>query len=104
MASAKIWQGVFNRPAIYSEAAALTEDLYIFTGELDVQTRPQEALLMKTTCELLKKQNCEVQLVPGLGHAMSQPKGPRRHRLLDISLGPVDESFKVLLDSLASKL
>lgn len=104
LTKAKIWQGVFFREPIYAEAASLSEDLYVFTGDLDIQTRPEEALKMKNQCEKVQKSNCEVHLVPGLGHAMSQPKGPRKHKLLDSTLGGVDESFKSLLHSTALKL
>jgi hypothetical protein len=40
----------------------------------------------------------------GLGHGMSQPKSPRKQKLLDATLGPVDESFINLLSRTASKL
>ena len=38
------------------------------------------------------------------GHGMSQPKGLRKQKLLDMTLGPVDESFLKLLDKTASQL
>jgi hypothetical protein len=51
----------------------------------------------------MKKANCVVRIVPGLGHGMSEPKGPRKHKLLDATIGPVDESFKALLHSTAAQ-
>ena len=101
--TAKIWQGVFNRAPIYSEAASLPIDLFVFTGALDVQTRPEEALRLENECIALQKQNCEVSLVPGLGHGMSAPKGPRKQKFVDATLGPVDESFKAILGVTAAK-
>lgn len=102
--NAKIWEGVFNRAPLYQDIASLPIDVYIFTGALDVQTRPEEALRLKQACEEAKKTNCEVQLVEGLGHAMSKPAAPRVHKLLDATLGPVDESFIELLQNLSLKL
>ncbi len=99
----KMWKGVFDRAPIYDRAASLKEDLYVFTGALDVQTRPEEALKMKDQCKKIQKKNCEVHLIPNLGHVMSLPKGPRKHKLLDATLGGVDESFKSLLHSKAQK-
>lgn len=104
MSTAKIWNGVFNRSPIYPEAAALKQDIYVFTGTLDVQTRPEEAIKLRDECAAQHKANCEVYLVPGLGHGMSTPKGPWKQKLLDSTLGPVDESFLVLLANTAGKL
>jgi pimeloyl-ACP methyl ester carboxylesterase len=104
LANSKIWQGVFNRPPLYQKIAALPIDVYVFTGNLDVQTRPEEALKLKDTCVTAHKLNCEVELLEGLGHGMSQPKSPRKQKLLDATLGPVDESFINLLSRTASKL
>lgn len=104
MANAKIWEGVFNRPPLYQAIAALPIDVYVFTGTLDVQTRPEEALKLKNACITAHKLNCEVQLIEDLSHGMSQPKAPRKQKLLDATLGPVDESFISLLTKMASKL
>jgi pimeloyl-ACP methyl ester carboxylesterase len=102
--TAKIWSGVFHRAPIYSKAAGLKQSLYVFTGTLDVQTRPEEALRMGEACAMKHKTNCEVHLVPGLGHAMSLPKAPRKQKWLDGTLGPVDESFLDVLAKVAAKL
>jgi len=98
---ALIWQGVFNRAPIYPEAAALKEDIYVFTGSVDAQTRPEDALKLQAECVKVQKKNCWVQIVPGFGHAMSEPTGPRHHPLLDLNLGPVDERFKDILQNWA---
>jgi pimeloyl-ACP methyl ester carboxylesterase len=100
--NSKLWQGVFNRTPLYQDIAALPIDVYTFTGALDVQTRPEEALRLKTACIAAHKVNCEVMIVEGLGHAMSKPRGPRSHKLLDATLGPVDESFLELLKKLSA--
>ena len=44
-------------------------------------------------CIAANKVNCKVQIVPGLGHGMSEPKGPRKHPLLDSTLGSMSENF-----------
>lgn len=103
-ANSKLWQGVFHRAPLYEAISTLPIDVYTFTGALDVQTRPEEALRLKEACVNAKKTNCEVLLVEGLGHAMSKPKGPRGHKLLDATLGPVDESFIEILKKLSVKL
>lgn len=99
----KVWSGVYNRIPLYSKAASLKEDISCFTGTLDVQTRPEEAIKLREACAAKGKQNCKVYLVPGMGHAMSSPKGPRKQKFLDSTLGPVDENFLKLLSSTAAK-
>ena len=103
-ANSKLWQGVFNRSPLYNDIASLPIDVYTFTGALDVQTRPEEAQRLQDACMEAKKTNCEVLLIEGLGHAMSKPKAPRSHKLLDATLGPVDESFVEVLKKLSYKL
>lgn len=103
-ATSKIWAGIFNRDPIYKEAAALSQNIFVFTGEMDVQTRPEEALRLQAECKAQNKSNCEVTIVPGLGHAMSLPKGPRRQKLLGATLGPVEDSFLDLLTATALRL
>lgn len=103
MAKSKIWNGIFNRTPLYEEIASLSIDVYVFTGTLDVQTRPEEALKLKNACVDAHKLNCEVQLLEGLGHGMSQPRSPRKQKLLDATLGPVDQLFLDRLSNLANK-
>jgi len=102
MKSLNIWKGVFDRAPIYKETAELPQDIFIFTGSVDTQTRPEEALRAKDACAAVQKQNCHVQIVDGLTHGMSQLKGPRKQKLLDATLGPVDESFENLLQAMTS--
>jgi pimeloyl-ACP methyl ester carboxylesterase len=102
--SGKIWEGEVNRTPIYGEAAALVQNLFVFTGALDVQTRPEEALKMGEICAQMGKQNCRVSIVPNVGHGMSEPKGPRKQKFLDMTLGPVAESFKLLMTDLSEQL
>jgi pimeloyl-ACP methyl ester carboxylesterase len=102
--AASVWKGVFDRVPIYDEAASLPLDIYVYTGALDVQTRPEEAMKLKAACESHKKINCEIQLVPGLGHGMSEPKGPRKQKLIDSTLAPVSESFLEILARTAARL
>jgi hypothetical protein len=104
LSSSPVWQGVFNRAPIYTAAAQLSQALYIWTGGLDIQTRPEEALKLKDVCQLTGKLNCNVHILPGLGHGMSQPRGPRRQKLLDATLGPVDEAFLKALEQTARQL
>lgn len=103
-ATAKIWQGVFDREPIYRKTARLSQNLFVFTGALDVQTRPEEALKLKDECVLQKKLNCEVMIVPEVGHGMSTPRGPRKQKLVDLTLGPVESSFLNLLSITALQL
>ena len=102
--TSKRWEGVYDRAPIYSQAASLREDLFVYTGALDVQTRPGEAVKLGETCRSVGKRNCEVTIVPGLGHGMSLPRGPRRHKLLDLTLVPVEESFVEMLSKLGARL
>ncbi|MBI4041990.1 MAG: hypothetical protein HY391_00800 [Deltaproteobacteria bacterium] len=59
--------------------------------------------LLEKTCVTMNKKNCYVVLVPGLGHGFSRPKGPRRHPLLDLTIGPIDQSFLELLTQMAKE-
>lgn len=60
LSTAKVWSGVYNRAPLYSKAASLKEDIYCFTGSLDVQTRPEEAIRLRAACTAKGKRNCEV--------------------------------------------
>jgi pimeloyl-ACP methyl ester carboxylesterase len=102
--AAKIWKDVLHREPIYKEAARLTQNIFVFTGEVDVQTPPEEALKLQAECAQQMKVNCEVTIVHGLGHAMSAPRAPRRQKLIDATLGPVDRSFLRLLTETALRL
>jgi len=96
--------GVFSRGSIYTKTAAVHGSVHIFTGELDLLTRPREAMNAVGSCIKAGKSDCEATIVPGLGHGFSRPRGPRRHPLLDITVGPIAPSFLSDLQSLAIKL
>jgi pimeloyl-ACP methyl ester carboxylesterase len=96
--------GVFNRGSIYRKAASLRTPLYVFTGELDMQTPTKEALKLGKTCLEMRKSDCRITLVFGVGHAFSPPKAPRAHPLLDMTLGPVSPAFSEILQGLATEL
>lgn len=101
LSNKKIWEGVFDRKPLYEEIASLNQDIFVFTGSLDVQTRPEESLKLKDECSKKNKLNCEISIVEGLGHGMSKPRAPRAQKLLDSTLGPVEQSFIDTLKALA---
>ncbi len=103
---AKIWNGVFLREPLYEQISTLPQPIKIFTytGSLDVQTRPEEALRLKEACLRNHKEHCEVEIIDGLGHAMSKPRSPRAQKLLDSTLGPVDETFLLKLEETSQKI
>lgn len=88
-----IWKDIVREGPNYSRAASLSQPIFVFTGELDLQTRAVEAENLGKECALHNKLNCYINIVPGLGHGFSPPKGERKHPLLDISIGPIEESF-----------
>lgn len=96
--------GIFERGNINHLTASLVQPIYVFTGELDQQTRPEEAMELEKVCLKLKKGNCAVTIVPGVGHGFSPPKVPRKHPMLDLTLGPVTETFQETLFSLGSNI
>ena len=96
--------GKCDRGPIYDETAQFAGPIHVFTGELDLQTRPEEALRLRDVCARLNKKNCYVDIVPGVQHGFSAPRGPRRHPLLDMTLGPVDASFQRRLFELAKEI
>ncbi len=88
----------------YEKTVKFAGPLYVFTGELDLQTRAAEALKLKHTCDRVGKRDCRVKIVPGVQHGFNRPKEPRRHPLLDIALAPVEASFLSRLSWLANEL
>ncbi len=56
-------------------------------------TPPSEVKSLQDACTAAGKRDCEIHLVPGLGHGMSPPKPPRAQPLLDQTEGPVDAKF-----------
>ena len=92
--------GVFSRVPLHEALSKYSGDIHVFTGELDVQTQPSQALALKQACQRTQKKNCSVTLVPGVGHNFSAPKG---HRLIHPTAGPVSPSFQNTLRELAHK-
>lgn len=102
--ASKVWEGVYHRPPIYEQAVRLSQTLLVFTGEADVRTRPQEAIKLGEVCAQAGKSNCKVNILPGLCHAMSLPREPRRQPYLDETLGPVSDNFARMLKEAAEDL
>ena len=96
--------GKCDRGPIYEETAQFGGSIHAFTGELDLQTRPVEALKLQEACKLKNKTNCYVEIVPNLQHGFSSPRGPRHHPLIDMTLGPIDPSFQKRLLQFAKQL
>lgn len=96
--------GQFDIGPIYQKTASLTMPVYIFTGVLDLQTQPKEAIAAESFCRQVGKSDCYVNLVQGLGHGFSPPRGPRRHPLADLTVGPVAPTFLDTLAQLAAGL
>lgn len=96
--------GHCSRKPIYKETLKFPGNIYIFTGELDLQTRANEALTLKRKCDQIGRTNCFVEIIPGVQHSFNLPKPPRRHPLLDIAVAPVENSFLERLKSFAKQL
>ncbi|MBI4041040.1 MAG: hypothetical protein HY390_04130 [Deltaproteobacteria bacterium] len=69
-----------------------------------MQTPARGAQNLQKACDAIGKTNCQITIVPGLGHGFSEPKSPRKHPLLDLTLGPVDSRFQETLFNLAKSL
>lgn len=102
--SALYSNGEFTRGPIHDEVTALTQPVYVFTGSVDEQTPPSQALALEKACKAAGKSNCYVQLVPGLCHGFSPPRPPRADPVLDLTIGPVEPSFQKTLLELGKKL
>lgn len=96
--------GHCGRGPSYAVAASFPGPVYAFTGELDLQTRPAEALALKAECERRGKTDCRVEIIPGVQHGFSLPKPDRRHPLLDIAVGPIGPDFQSRLGRLAAEI
>lgn len=93
--------GIFRRGEINSKAASLKQDVYVFNGELDMQTPAREALALGSACRSVGKTNCEISIVPGVGHGFSAPKPPKAQSVLDLTVGPVSAQFQSILTKFA---
>ncbi len=96
--------GIFTRGPNYALAAALTIPVYGFNGTLDVQTHPRELLNLKAVCDSYGKADCYINIVAGLGHGFSEPKGPRKQRYADRTVGPIDPMFMEILYELGMSI
>jgi pimeloyl-ACP methyl ester carboxylesterase len=85
--------GIWDRPPMYAQVAALKIPVVAFSGTLDVMTPPDEIENLRAACARAHKTDCEAYLVPGLGHGFSPPKPPRSHPVLDQTEGPVSPAF-----------
>ncbi len=99
-----LYGAVFERPDFYDETAKTKAPIYIFTGTLDLQTPQSEALALKAACDKAGKKNCYLHLIPDVGHGFSQPRGPRRHPLADLTVGPINHATLKDLDGVAKSL
>lgn len=99
-----LYGAVFDRPDFYDETAKIKAPIYIYTGTLDLQTPQTEALALKSACDKAGKKNCYLHLIPDVGHSFSQPRGPRRHPLADLTVGPINRATLQELDILAQSL
>lgn len=95
--------GIWERTPTYSSLARMTIPIVAFTGTLDVYTPPREVEALKAACDQAGKKDCEIHLIPGLGHGMSAPKPPRAHPLLDKTEGPLDPRFLELFTGALEK-
>jgi dienelactone hydrolase len=96
--------GIFARGPIHNLAVSLKQDIYVYNGELDLQTRASEASALENAASAIGKANVSVTIVPGVGHGFSPPRPPRSQPLLDITIGPVEERFQNILFALAQKI
>lgn len=96
--------GVFERGSIYDKVLSLKMPIFVMTGSLDVQTRPEEALKLKNLASAAGRSNIHVKIIPGFGHGFSAPRPPRSHQLLDLTVGPVDSSFQNILFNLGKDI
>ena len=95
--------GIFNRGPVDRAVAALPQDLYVFNGALDVEAPPYQASQLRFACKHAYKENCYVEIVPGLGHGFSAPRAPRAHPFLDRTFGPVAPEFLRKITELARR-
>jgi len=96
--------GVFNRGPIYEKAASLPMPLYLFTGDIDLQTPLRESEELMRACDRVEKMNCYLEVIPGVGHGFSPPRAPRSHPYLDMTVGPVVSRVTDLLKEFAMNL
>jgi pimeloyl-ACP methyl ester carboxylesterase len=95
--------GIFRRGEIHTKTASLSQNVFVFNGELDMQTPAREALELGKRCESLLKKNFEITIVPGVGHGFSAPKPPKAQPVLNLTVGPVNPAFQKILTEFAHR-
>lgn len=76
----------------------------VYPGGVGIQTRPEDSLRLSQICRARRKQNCSVSIIPNLSHSMFLLRAPRRQKLVDETLGPVDQSFLKIMEILSLNL
>lgn len=95
-----LWRGdLLDGEDFYSRAAALSIPIYVFQGEVDVQTPVSEAKALSEECKKQNKTNCIIKIIPAVGHGFSKPKGPRMNSIFDATIGPMEVEFYEILES-----
>lgn len=95
---------IFDRGPLIPFVLKLNVPIFVFNGTEDVQTRPEGSIDLATAAKQLNKDNIHVTLVNGLGHGFSEPRPPRKQKLLDLTIGPVDPKFQKMLFELGQSL
>ena len=98
------FDGIYTRPDLYSEAAALRASIYAFNGAIDCQTPASEIVALKAACDSAGKADCEITIVPEVGHGFSAARGLRQNSYLDATIGPARTGFLQELTDLAKRL
>jgi len=93
--------GIFNRGEINSKTVSLQQDVFVFNGALDMQTPAREALKLEALCKEKHKKNCEISIIPGVGHGFSAPKPPLSQQVVNLTVGPIDLKFQKILSDFA---
>lgn len=95
-----LWKGdILDGEDFYPKAASLSIPIYVFQGEVDVQTPVSEATALNEECKKQNKIDCFIKIIPGVGHGFSKPKGPRMDSIFDATIGPMEAEFYDILDS-----
>ena len=92
-------KGQFERASLHDKVAKLKIPVRAYNGSEDLLTKASEVTELSKACLRLKKNDCHVTIVPGVGHVFSYPKSPRKHPLIDITYGPIDEAFLKVLEA-----
>ncbi|MBK9293306.1 MAG: alpha/beta hydrolase [Oligoflexia bacterium] len=101
------WKEFATRFDAKETTASIHGDVYVFTGEFDINTPPQWSQALAKTCVSAHK-NCHVEIIPNVTHKFDPlnkvPIGPKQNVVLDQGFNPTDPNFLLKLESLASQL